>query len=330
MEDRSTLRRGLIRRTDPLTSLHKGPPPRRGKTRIPRAGWVTTAVTTEATILTVEGRSMLRRGLIPRTDPLTSLHKVPPTRRGKTRIPRVEGEVITRLSSPTGVSLAAAVGVSPADMVLTGVPLAGEPPPVAAAMARAEKGVIVIREANADRTPFGREEDEDMKSKGLILVVTLIAVAAILVSGGTVMAAGGGHGGGGHWSGGHGGHGGGGHWGGGHGGHGGGHWGGGWYGGWGWGWPYYGLGLATGAFLSYPYYNYPYYPYYQYYSYGAGYPYYSPQQRSSRYVEPSPQAEEQTYWYFCPDARNYYPYVKKCPSGWLKVIPPSGEAEGGE
>ena len=143
-----------------------------------------------------------------------------------------------------------------------------------------------------------------MKSKGMILVATLIAIAAILVSGGTVMAASGGHGGGGHWSGGHG-------W---HGGHGGGHWrGGGW--GWGWGWPYYGLGLATGAFLSYPYYNYP---------------YYSPQQQSSGYVEPSPQAEEQTYWYFCPDARNYYPYVKRCPSGWLKVIPPSGEADGGE
>ncbi len=62
----------------------------------------------------------------------------------------------------------------------------------------------------------------------------------------------------------------------------------------------------------------PYYPY-SYCPYGAAYPYYSPQ-RPSEYVEPTPQ-EEQTYWYFCPDAKNYYPYVKQCPSGWLKVIP---------
>ena len=41
------------------------------------------------------------------------------------------------------------------------------------------------------------------------------------------------------------------------------------------------------------------------------------------YVDPTPQAEEQSYWYFCPDSRNYYPYVKKCPNGWLKVIPPA-------
>ena len=139
MEGRSTLRRGLIRRIDPITSQHKESHPRRGKTRIPRAGWVTTAVPTEATILTVEGRSTLRRALIRQTDPLTSQHKGPPTRRGKACIPRVEEEVITRLPSPTGVSLAAADGVPPADMVLPGVPLAVEAPSVAVAMARAEE-----------------------------------------------------------------------------------------------------------------------------------------------------------------------------------------------
>lgn len=133
------LRRSLIRRTDPLTSLHKGPPTRRGKTRIPRGGWATTAVTTEATILTVEGRSMLR-GLIRRTDPLTSPHKGPPTRRGRASIPRAEEEGIMRLSAPTEVSLVPADGVSPADTVLTEGPLAGEAPSVAAAMARTEEG----------------------------------------------------------------------------------------------------------------------------------------------------------------------------------------------
>ncbi len=58
------------------------------------------------------------------------------------------------------------------------------------------------------------------------------------------------------------------------------------------------------------------------------YPYYYPQppvvveRQSPVYVEPSPQQEEEDYWYFCPDYKNYYPYVKKCPSGWLKVVPP--------
>lgn len=70
-----------------------------------------------------------------------------------------------------------------------------------------------------------------------------------------------------------------------------------------------------------------YYPYYPYYAYGSGYPYYPPQQQPSVYVEQTPQTDEQTYWYFCPDARNYYPYVKRCPKGWLKVIPPSPQPE---
>ncbi len=67
----------------------------------------------------------------------------------------------------------------------------------------------------------------------------------------------------------------------------------------------------------------PYYPYYPYYQY------YSPQQ-SYEYVEQTPQVEEQTYWYFCPDAKNYYPYVKRCPRGWLKVVPSSAPPDGRE
>jgi hypothetical protein len=62
----------------------------------------------------------------------------------------------------------------------------------------------------------------------------------------------------------------------------------------------------------------PYYP---------NYPYYSEppvviQQQPPAYVEPTPEPEEQYYWYFCQNPQGYYPYVKKCPSGWLKVIPP--------
>jgi hypothetical protein len=45
------------------------------------------------------------------------------------------------------------------------------------------------------------------------------------------------------------------------------------------------------------------------------------QQQPPVYVEPTPQPEEQSYWYYCPNPPGYYPYVKKCPNGWMKVIP---------
>ena len=69
---------------------------------------------------------------------------------------------------------------------------------------------------------------------------------------------------------------------------------------------------------GYPYY-YPYYPYYYPY-------YYSPpviqQQEPQEYIQPAPQ--EQYYWYYCEDPQGYYPYIKKCPKGWLKVAPTPG------
>src|SRR5208283_790209 len=46
-------------------------------------------------------------------------------------------------------------------------------------------------------------------------------------------------------------------------------------------------------------------------------------QPTPQYIQPGPQQEEQAYWYFCRDPRGYYPYVKQCPGGWLKVIPSS-------
>lgn len=74
--------------------------------------------------------------------------------------------------------------------------------------------------------------------------------------------------------------------------------------GWGWWDPFY-----------YPYYPYPYpYPYYS-----------SPTvvvpEESPEYIAPAPQPEESGYWYYCKDSKGYYPYVKSCPSGWMKVVP---------
>jgi hypothetical protein len=65
----------------------------------------------------------------------------------------------------------------------------------------------------------------------------------------------------------------------------------------------------TGPYYGYPYYGDPYYdsPYY------AAPPVYIQQQ-------PAPPP---AYWYYCPDSRTYYPYVKECPSGWLTVVPPT-------
>jgi len=67
----------------------------------------------------------------------------------------------------------------------------------------------------------------------------------------------------------------------------------------------------------YPYY-YPYYPYYSY-------PYYEPpvviERQTPVYVQPNKQQAEQNYWYYCTKPKGYYPYIKKCPGGWMKVVP---------
>lgn len=41
------------------------------------------------------------------------------------------------------------------------------------------------------------------------------------------------------------------------------------------------------------------------------------------YIEqnPAPAAQATNYWYYCVDAKAYYPYVKDCPGGWQQVVP---------
>jgi hypothetical protein len=59
---------------------------------------------------------------------------------------------------------------------------------------------------------------------------------------------------------------------------------------------------------------------------GIPYPYYSApsvivEQSPPVYVQPAPQPNEAYYWYFCENPKGYYPYVRECPMGWMKVAP---------
>jgi hypothetical protein len=79
----------------------------------------------------------------------------------------------------------------------------------------------------------------------------------------------------------------------------------------------------------------PYYPYYPYYPYSSYSPYYAeppavaPQQPDV-YIQPAPQSEEPDYWYYCQNPEGYYPYVKQCPKGWMRVVPSPPPADQGE
>jgi hypothetical protein len=32
-------------------------------------------------------------------------------------------------------------------------------------------------------------------------------------------------------------------------------------------------------------------------------------------------SEDSDYWYYCENPQGFYPYIKSCPGGWLKVVP---------
>lgn len=39
------------------------------------------------------------------------------------------------------------------------------------------------------------------------------------------------------------------------------------------------------------------------------------------YIEPGTRRNRPYYWYHCSSPKGYYPYVKQCPPGWVKVVP---------
>jgi len=108
----------------------------------------------------------------------------------------------------------------------------------------------------------------------------------------------------------------------------------GWHGGhWGWGhgayyrghgyyygYPAFGAGLVVGGLLG-----------------GWGRPWVAPYYYRQPYVygpqvvvqEPPPVYVEQphddpSYWYYCQSPQGYYPYVQRCGSQWMQVVPPEG------
>ena len=64
-----------------------------------------------------------------------------------------------------------------------------------------------------------------------------------------------------------------------------------------------------GSFVVGPWYPYGYYPP----------PPVIVQQPPPVYVQPEQQ--EDNYWYYCRDPEGYYPYVRNCADGWMKVVP---------
>jgi len=142
--------------------------------------------------------------------------------------------------------------------------------------------------------------------KKILIACAMAAGLCLVASGAQADRGGGGHGGGGHGSGFHGG--------GGHSFHGGNFHGGHFHGG-----HFHGRGFGGSVFIVAPlfwtYYGYPYY--YDYPAYSYDYPAYSYYDYpSDGYAQP---AQPQTQFY-CPDA-GYYPTVKTCPQGWLRVVP---------
>ena len=118
---------------------------------------------------------------------------------------------------------------------------------------------------------------------------------------------------------------------------------GGWHGGGGHG-GFHGGGFHSGVFLGFggfgfggywPWYPFGYYPSYYPYPYAYGDPYgYAPPVTYSPppAVAPAPAshpAASESYWYFCPRTKSFYPYVTTCSVAWQHVptSPPSGEAQ---
>jgi hypothetical protein len=79
------------------------------------------------------------------------------------------------------------------------------------------------------------------------------------------------------------------------------------------------FGVVVGA----PFYPWYYPPYYYY----PPYPYapVAAPAAPTTYIEQggaqSAPSQRSSYWYYCEASKTYYPYVKECPAGWMRVVP---------
>src|SRR5215467_5561393 len=81
-----------------------------------------------------------------------------------------------------------------------------------------------------------------------------------------------------------------------------------------WGHTRFSFGVVIGA----PFYPWYYPPYYYYPP-----PVVVPAAPTTYIEKDSPRAAppQRSYWYYCEGSKTYYPYVKECPGGWLRVVP---------
>lgn len=82
----------------------------------------------------------------------------------------------------------------------------------------------------------------------------------------------------------------------------------------------------VGVFIGGPVFSPWWYPYGYPYSYYYPYPYAAARPGPTEYIEQgqsasAPAAGSDPYWYYCPEAKAYYPYVDKCAAGWQRVKP---------
>lgn len=75
--------------------------------------------------------------------------------------------------------------------------------------------------------------------------------------------------------------------------------------------------IVIGVPLGWGYYPPPYYPYPPPVIVSPPPPPVYIEQAPTREVNPPPK----NYWYYCTNPPGYYPTIKECPDGWLKVVP---------
>jgi hypothetical protein len=77
----------------------------------------------------------------------------------------------------------------------------------------------------------------------------------------------------------------------------------------------------VGVFVGAPLFWYPPYYYPPYYPPIAEVPSSPPIYIEQGEAQPAPAPSQSDWWYYCADAKAYYPYVKECPAGWQRVAP---------